>query len=31
MAEGDDRAMVERVVDAICAEISGAAGRIAAE
>ena len=31
MAEGDDRAMVERVVDSICAEISGAAGRIAAE
>jgi phosphoglucosamine mutase len=31
MAEGDDKALVERVVDDICAEISGAAGRIAAE
>ena len=31
MAEGDDRRLVESVVDDICAEISGAASRVAAE
>ncbi len=31
MAEGDNRELVERVVDDICSEIAGAANRVAAE